>query len=134
DPTAPGGRAGPGGAPAFAREGGGRGAAVSDDPAAAAAAAGRGGRGGRGGGPLRLTREPATLSALAAAGGDLGTRAAALLARIEWPGKPGAAAPLAPLTAAEEQRFAAGQTVYQSICLPCHQEDGRGKEGLGASL
>ena len=136
DPTAPGGRAGPGGAPAFAREGGGRGAAapLSDDPAAAAAGAGRGGRGGRGGNPLRLTREPATLTALAAAGGDLGTRAAALLVRIEWPGKPGAAAPLAPLTAAEEQRFAAGQTVYQSICLPCHQEDGRGKEGLGGSL
>jgi mono/diheme cytochrome c family protein len=137
DATAPGGRAGPGGAPAFPREGGGRAVAeVSDDPAAAAAAAGRGrgGRGGRGGNPLRLTREPAALSALAAAGGDLGPRAAALLARIEWPGKPGAAAPVAPLTAAETQRFEAGQTLYQSICLPCHQEDGLGKEGLGPSL
>jgi len=27
-----------------------------------------------------------------------------------------------------------GQALYQSICLPCHQDDGRGKEGLGPSL
>jgi mono/diheme cytochrome c family protein len=103
---------------------------------AGAGGAGRGGRGGRGGGAnlLRLNREPADLSALAASGGDLGTRAAALLARIEWPGKPGASAPVAPLTAEEQQRFAAGQTVYQSICLPCHQEDGRGKEAIAPSL
>ncbi len=136
DPNAPGARGGPGGAPAFPREGGaGRAAVVADD--AAAGAAGRGGRGGRGGGGgnlLRLNREPAELSALAAAGGDLGTRAAALLARIEWPGKPGASAPVTPLTAEEQQRFAAGQTVYQSICLPCHQEDGRGKEAIAPSL
>jgi len=81
-----------------------------------------------------LNREPAELSALAGAGGDLGTRAAALLARIEWPGKPGASAPLPPLTAEEQQRFAAGQTIYASICLPCHQEDGRGKELVAPSL
>ena len=30
--------------------------------------------------------------------GDLGKRAAGVLARVEWPGKPGAAAPAAPLT------------------------------------
>jgi mono/diheme cytochrome c family protein len=133
DPTAPGGRAGPGGAPAFPRDGGpGRGAAAADD----AGAAGRGGRGGRGGGGnmLRLHREPAQLTALAAAGGDLGTRATALLARIEWPGKPGATAAVPPLTPEEQQRFAAGQTTYASICQPCHQEDGRGKELVAPSL
>jgi mono/diheme cytochrome c family protein len=74
------------------------------------------------------------LTALGAAGGDLGTRATALLARIEWPGKPGASAPVTPLTAEEQQRFTAGQTVYQSICLPCHQDDGRGKESMAPSL
>src|SRR6185503_5922896 len=128
DPTAPGGRAGPGGAPAFPREGGAGRAANTDEPGAAAAP-GRG-RGGRGGGAtvLKLNREPVSLSELAGAGGDLGTRAAALLARIEWPGKPGASAPVAPLTPAEQERFEARHTVYQSICLPCHQEDGRGKE------
>ena len=136
DPTAPGGRAGPGGAPAFPREGAAGRAAPLRQTMRRCCRAARGGRGGRGGGAnvLRLNREPAELSALAAAGGDLGTRAAALLARIEWPGKPGASAPVTPLTAEEQQRFAAGQTVYQSICLPCHQEDGRGKEAIAPSL
>ena len=59
---------------------------------------------------------------------------AALLARVEWPGKPGATAPLPALSAEEQQRFAAGQTIYASICLPCHQEDGRGKELVAPSL
>jgi len=154
DPNAPGGRAGPGGAPAFPREGAparganaGAGAAANAGAAAeggapAAGAGGGGGRGGGGGGGrgggggnlLRLNTEPASFSALASAGGDLGTRATALLARIEWPGKPGASAPVTPLTAAEQQRFDAGHTIYESICQACHQEDGRGKELVAPSL
>ncbi len=118
-PTCPGGRAGPGGAYAFPRR--------PADPADAAANR----AGGRG---LRLNREPAALSALAAAGGDLGPRAASLLARVEWPGKPGAAAPIAPLTAEEQVRFNAGQEVYRNICQACHQPDGRGQERLAPSL
>jgi mono/diheme cytochrome c family protein/glucose/arabinose dehydrogenase len=114
-PTCPGGRAGPGGAYAFER------------PAAA---------GGRGGGTrtVRLTREPTALSTLAAAGGDLGTRAANVLARIEWPGKPGVPAPVPALTAAEQQRFDAGREVYRNSCQQCHQPDGRGQERLAPSL
>jgi mono/diheme cytochrome c family protein len=65
---------------------------------------------------------------------DLGSRATALLARIEWPGKPGASKPVAPLTPEEEQRFAAGKTVYESICVACHQDDGRGREKIAPSL
>jgi mono/diheme cytochrome c family protein len=83
---------------------------------------------------LRLNREPTALTETAASGGDLGTRAKALLARIEWPGKPGASAPVTPLTPEEQQRFDAGHTIYQSICLPCHQEDGRGKEMVAPAL
>ena len=119
DPTAPGGRAGPGGAPAFPREGGAVARLSMTDSAAAAAAADAAAGGGRGGGnPLRLTREPAALSALAAAGGELGPRATALLARIEWPGKPGAAAPVA--AAHGRQRHSGstrGRKLYESICL-----------------
>jgi mono/diheme cytochrome c family protein len=133
DSTAPGGRAGPGGAPAFPREGApGRAANAAEPGAAPAFGGGRGGRGG--GGPLRVNREPTAFRELSAAGGDLGTRAAAVLARIEWPGKPGASAPVAPLTADEQQRFDAGQTIYQSICQPCHQDDGRGKEMVAPAL
>jgi mono/diheme cytochrome c family protein/glucose/arabinose dehydrogenase len=114
-PTCPGGRAGPGGAYAFER------------PAAGS---------GRGAGTrtVRLTREPAALSTLAAAGGELGSRAANVLGRIEWPGKPGVAAAVAALTADEQQRFDAGRDVYRNTCQQCHQPDGRGQERLAPSL
>jgi mono/diheme cytochrome c family protein len=119
-PTCPGGRAGPGGAYAFERP--------------AAAAAGGGGRGGGGTRLVRLNSEPSALSTLAARTDDLGTRAARVLARIEWPGKPGASAPIAPLTADEQQRFEAGRDVYKNICQACHQPDGRGQERVAPSL
>ncbi len=111
-PTCPGGRAGPGGAYAF--------------PQAPRVAPRRR--------ALRLSREPAGLSRVAAGSGDMGTRAAAVLAGIEWPGKPGAAEPVRPLTPDEQQRFNAGQEVYKNICQACHQPDGRGQERLAPSL
>jgi mono/diheme cytochrome c family protein len=126
-PTCPGARAGPGGDSAFPSAG--------NRGAAATAAAGRGGRGGRGGGPgLRLNREPAALTRLAATGGEVGARATAVLARVEWPGKPGAAAPVAPLTKDEQQRFDSGREIYRSVCQACHQPDGRGQEKVAATL
>jgi mono/diheme cytochrome c family protein/glucose/arabinose dehydrogenase len=147
-PTCPGGRAGPGGAPAFPA--GGRAAAPTTSPAPAAGRAGAGagraggaaGRAGAGGGRgnsgpiLRVESEPQPLVALAAKGGDLGRRATALLARVEWPGKPGATAEAAPppLTPAQQQLLAAGEEVYKNLCQACHQENGRGQERLGANL
>jgi mono/diheme cytochrome c family protein/glucose/arabinose dehydrogenase len=147
DDTAPGGRAGPGGAPAFPRGGeaaargaggratpaGGRGA----DAEAGGARAGGGGRGGRGGGGgqlLMLREAPAALVALASAPGELSQRAAAVLARVGWPGKPGMPAPVAPLSPEEQQRFAAGEQVYKNLCLACHQADGRGLDKVGPPL
>jgi mono/diheme cytochrome c family protein len=53
---------------------------------------------------------------------------------VEWPGKPGAAAPIAPLTFEQQQRFNAGQEVYRNICQACHQPDGRGQDRLAPSL
>ena len=122
--TVPGGRAGPGGAPAFpgSRPGG--------DGAA-------GGRGRGNTAPVQLTREPAALIALAGAGGEAGKRASALLARLTWPGKPaeaGAAPAAAPLTAAEQKRFEDGKTVYTSLCVACHNENGEGRDKLGPPL
>jgi mono/diheme cytochrome c family protein len=126
-PTCPGARTGPGGASAFPSSTG-RGAA-SRAPAAAPAGRGRGA-------PaigLNLTREPA-LVRVAAEGGDLGRRAAAVLERVGWPGKPGMATAAAPLTPAEQQRFDAGQEIYKTVCEACHQPDGRGREKLAPSL
>ena len=57
-----------------------------------------------------------------------------MLARVDWPGKPGVAAPIAPLTPEEQQRFDAGREVYRNVCQACHQPDGRGQEKLAPSL
>ncbi|MFL6280302.1 MAG: c-type cytochrome [Vicinamibacterales bacterium] len=114
-PTCPGGRAGPGGGYAFERPpaptGGGRGTRV-----------------------VRLSTEPLALSKLSAGGDDLAPRAASVLARMEWPGKPGSSAPVAPLTPEEQQRFDTGRDVYKNICQTCHQPDGRGQDKVAPSL
>jgi mono/diheme cytochrome c family protein len=96
-------------------------------------AEGRGG--GRGGGPapIRVSREPVSLSALSAAGGPLAARATRILDRIEWPGKPGAT-PVTPLTAAEQRRFDDGRTVFTNACVACHQADGRGRDRVAPTL
>ena len=112
-PTCPGGRAGPGGAYAFPQ--------VARAPVARQA-------------PLRLNAEPASFAALARQGGELGGRAEKLLARVEWPGKPGASAPVEPLTPEQQARFNAGQEVYRNVCQACHQPDGRGMEKLAPPL
>ena len=44
------------------------------------------------------------------------------------------AAPVAPLTPDEQQRFDAGREVYRNVCQACHQPDGRGQEKLAANL
>ena len=119
-PTCPGGRAGPGGAYAFPRP---------QDTAAMAALGG-----GRGGQRMRLLGEPRTFTSLAGVPGDIGPRVVALLERVTWPGKPGEPAPVAPLTAAEQQRYAAGQEVYRNLCQACHQPDGRGQDRLAPAL
>jgi mono/diheme cytochrome c family protein len=117
-PTCPGGRAGPGGAYAFSRP----------------QTTGQRGRG-RGTGPnLRLNQEPTALTKLASSTGELGTRAASVLARVSWPGKAGDTAPAAPLSAEEQRRFDAGHEIYRNLCQGCHQPDGRGQDRLAPSL
>ena len=106
-------------------------AAATSAISGGARAGGPGGRGagggrGRGGPTLQIVREPAAFAALAGGSDTLASRAANVLARIEWPGKPGAANPVTPLTAVEQQRFEAGREVYRNICQACHQPDGRG--------
>jgi mono/diheme cytochrome c family protein len=123
-PTCPGARAGPGGAYAFP------GVREAQQAAAAPAAAA-----GRGGGPsLRLNREPAAFAAIATSASELAPRVTAVLARVEWPEKPGVRVPLAPLTPVEQQRFDRGREVYRNACQSCHQPDGRGQERVAASL
>jgi mono/diheme cytochrome c family protein/glucose/arabinose dehydrogenase len=122
-PTCPGGRAGPGGAPAFP---------TAPPQNAGGAPAGRGR--GNTGPALMLTEEPVGLVALARESTPLGQRAAAVLARIGWPGRPGMRAPMTPLTPEEQQQFAAGEQIYKNVCIVCHQADGRGVEKAGPPL
>jgi mono/diheme cytochrome c family protein len=42
--------------------------------------------------------------------------------------------PVAPLSEAEQARFAAGQDVYKSVCQACHQPDGRGQDRVAPPL
>jgi mono/diheme cytochrome c family protein/glucose/arabinose dehydrogenase len=125
--TAPGGRGGPGGAPAFPR-------GEATEPGAARGAGGRGR--GAATAPVPLAREPAALTALAASKGEMAKRAGALLARLTWPGKPVAAgaAAVAPLTAEEQKRFEEGRGIYTNLCMACHQEDGQGREKMAPAL
>ena len=46
----------------------------------------------------------------------------------------GAAPAAAPLTAAEQKRFDAGKTVYTTLCVACHNENGEGREKVAPAL
>jgi len=81
-----------------------------------------------------LTREPKSLTDLAAANGNLSARATTLLARVTWPGKAGDAEAPRPLSAAQQLQFDRGREVYRNVCAGCHQPDGRGLDRLAPSL
>jgi mono/diheme cytochrome c family protein len=98
-----------------------------------------GGRGGRGGGqqvrPVSLAGEPSDLVKLAAGSDETAIIAKRLVAKLDWVGKPAAVVATAvPLTTQEQQRFDVGADLYKSICIGCHQADGKGKEKIAPSL
>ena len=128
--TCPGGRAGPGGAYAFPHAEPGSnapyGGANGGEPAAFNPSAGGPG--------VRLGREPAALRAVAASATALSPRAERVLARLDWPGKPGAAPAAADLTPDQREAFNRGREVYGNICQACHQPDGRGQDRVAPSL
>jgi mono/diheme cytochrome c family protein/glucose/arabinose dehydrogenase len=118
-PTCPGGRGEPRGARAFP------GVLEGQNPPAPPS---------RAGGPsVTLTREPA-LIAVAAEQGELGDRAAKVMARISWPGKPGGAAAAPALSAADQKRFLAGQEIYKNSCEGCHGAEGREQPGATPNI
>ena len=60
--------------------------------------------------------------------------AAALEPLVTWPGKPGALQPPPALTPGEAARFERGKVYFNAICAACHQEHGRGLDGLAPPL
>ncbi|MDP9322506.1 MAG: c-type cytochrome [Acidobacteriota bacterium] len=102
-------------------------------------AGGRGGRGGRAAvqpaRPVSLPAEPVDLVKLAAGAGELATIAKRVVAKLEWSGKPvPVAVEAVPLTPEQQHRFDEGADLYKSICIGCHQADGRGKDKIAPSL
>jgi mono/diheme cytochrome c family protein/glucose/arabinose dehydrogenase len=85
---------------------------------------------------LKLTQRPAGLfAAVASADTAIRERAARVLRLADWPGKPAPPrATVRPLTAAEQQRFQAGQRVYRAHCEACHQPTGLGLPGVANRL
>jgi mono/diheme cytochrome c family protein len=72
--------------------------------------------------------------AVAVRTGDLSARATSVLARIDWPGKPGAAPAATPLSAVEQRRVRAGLEIFANNCQGCHGADGRGQENVTPNL
>jgi len=116
---------------------------------------GRGGRGGGGGGGggglaglsspggrivvtpgrgIALLEAPAALTKLAGGTGEIARLAKNVADKLDWPGRPAPMVTVAPLTAVQQKRYAAGAEIYENLCATCHGDDGRGKEGLGGNL
>ena len=86
---------------------------------------------------IYLDARPALLAALdSTTDPRLKKLAAALNARLGWPGKPGIPPPpvVAPLTAGQEVLFDKGRQIYSGLCFACHQQNGEGLAGLAPPL
>jgi mono/diheme cytochrome c family protein len=119
---------------------------------AAGAGGGRGGRGTAGGvrlaglstpgagesfttgRPVSLPAEPADLARLRSGAQPLARLATSVVNKLDWPNRPAPTVIVAPLTAEQQKQFEAGAAIYKGLCVGCHQEDGKGKEKIGASL
>lgn len=84
---------------------------------------------------LELEQKPSDL--LAAADSDtnpLAERITEVVSRLGWPDKPRSEPKPEPLTSEEKERFNLGKKLYATSCASCHQQNGRGTEGMGVSL
>ena len=61
-------------------------------------------------------------------------RAVDVASALTWPGKQSDAAPVKPLTAAEQKRYVAGQQQYLTTCVGCHQVGGTGLANVAKPL
>lgn len=121
-------------------------------PAAGAAPAGRGGRAAAGsvalaglstpgagesftpGRSIALPAEPVELARLSARADPLAAVAKSVVNKLDWPNRPVPAVIVAPLTEEQQKQFSAGAEIYKGLCVGCHQEDGKGKDKIGANL
>ena len=120
-------------------------------PAAGAAPPGRGGRAagsvalsglstpGAGeaftpGRAVTLPTEPVDLARLGSGSDPLASAAKSVVNKLDWPNRPVPTVIVPPLTEEQQKQFAAGSEIYKGLCIGCHQEDGKGKDKIGANL
>jgi mono/diheme cytochrome c family protein len=120
-------------------------------PAAGAAPAGRGGRAagtvalaglstpGAGesftpGRSVTLPAEPVELARVGAGPDALAAVAKSVVNKLDWPNRPVPTVIVPPLTEEQQKQFSAGAEIYKGLCIGCHQDDGKGKDKIGANL
>jgi mono/diheme cytochrome c family protein/glucose/arabinose dehydrogenase len=84
--------------------------------------------------PVALTAEPADLVRLSSGPDPLATVAKTVVNKFDWPNRPVPTVIVAPLNEAQQKQFAAGAEIYKGLCVGCHQEDGKGRDKIAASL
>jgi mono/diheme cytochrome c family protein len=84
--------------------------------------------------PVSVPAEPLELARLATGADPLATAAKSVVNKLDWPNRPAPAVIVAPLTPEQQKQFAAGADIYKGLCIGCHQEDGKGKDKIGANL
>jgi mono/diheme cytochrome c family protein len=84
--------------------------------------------------PVTLSAEPVELVRLGGGAEPLASVAKSVVNKLDWPNRPVPTVVVAPLTPDQQKQFAAGAEIYKGLCIGCHQEDGKGKDKVGASL
>ena len=84
--------------------------------------------------PITLPGEPVELARLASGAEPLAAVAKSVVNKLDWPNRPAPVVIVAPLTTEQQKQFAAGAEIYKGLCIGCHQEDGKGKDKIGANL
>ena len=84
--------------------------------------------------PVTLAAEPTELVRLGSGSEPLAAVAKTVANKLDWPNRPVPDVIVPPLSPAQQQQFASGAEIYKGLCVGCHQEDGKGKDKVGASL
>jgi len=83
---------------------------------------------------VTLPAEPVELARVGTGSGQLATVAKSVVNKLDWPNRPVPTVIVPPLTDEQQKQFAAGAEIYKGLCVGCHQEDGKGKDKMGANL
>jgi mono/diheme cytochrome c family protein len=85
--------------------------------------------------PIELPARPKAFLALARSDDRAIAEAVMrVVRRLDWPGKPKPKKAPTPSPAALQERLAAGQRIYATMCASCHHDEGQGRDDLAPPL